>query len=113
LPYGVPYGTLLSNNLLFKNFGVIFGPMKTLVSLLLSVIIILPACGNAQDGFVASKLREKYHYSNCRWAKKIARENLIHFKDATSARARGYKPCKVCRPPNASNGLDNLKYEDL
>ncbi|MEW6516265.1 MAG: Ada metal-binding domain-containing protein [candidate division FCPU426 bacterium] len=41
---------------------------------------------------------DKYHYSTCRWAKKIKKKNLIVFKTKAQARENGYRPCKVCKP---------------
>lgn len=48
--------------------------------------------------YVASALREPFHYPTCRWAKKISPENLIAFKSRQEALDSGRRPCKVCRP---------------
>ncbi len=49
--------------------------------------------------FVGSKKSDVYHYPNCRYVKKILPENIIWFKSVEDARAHGYRPFKVCKPP--------------
>jgi len=49
--------------------------------------------------FVGSLESDKYHYPSCRWAKKILPENEIWFSSSEEARAAGYVPCGVCKPP--------------
>jgi micrococcal nuclease len=49
--------------------------------------------------FVGSLESDKYHYPSCRWAKKILPENAIWFSSSEEARAAGYVPCGVCKPP--------------
>lgn len=49
--------------------------------------------------FVGSKDSDKYHYCNCRYAKRIKPENLLCFSDEKDAQAKGYVPCGVCKPP--------------
>jgi micrococcal nuclease len=49
--------------------------------------------------FVGSKKSDKYHYPSCRWAEKISPENEIWFSSSEDARAHGYVPCGVCKPP--------------
>lgn len=51
------------------------------------------------EKFVASASSNKYHYPDCRWAKKIKPSNLIEFDSPDEARKSGYVPCKVCSPP--------------
>lgn len=48
-------------------------------------------------GDIKSKL---YHYSSCEFACMISEQNKMVFSSAASALARGYKPCKVCKPPD-------------
>ena len=50
--------------------------------------------------FVGSKNSDVYHYPNCSSAKKIKPSNLITFNSVQEARDRGYRPCKVCKPPS-------------
>ena len=49
--------------------------------------------------FVGSKKSDVYHYPTCRYVKKILPENIIWFSSVEDARAHGYRPCKVCKPP--------------
>lgn len=49
--------------------------------------------------FVGSAKSNKYHYPDCRWAKKISPENEVWFTSSEDARSRGYMPCGVCHPP--------------
>lgn len=49
--------------------------------------------------YVGSKNSNKYHYPDCKWAKKISPKNLVTFKTAEEAVKAGYVPCKVCKPP--------------
>jgi len=48
--------------------------------------------------YVASRLKEPFHYPTCRWAQKISEENLIGFKTRQQALDSGRRPCKVCKP---------------
>ncbi len=49
--------------------------------------------------FVGSTQSDKYHYPSCRWAEKILPQNRIWFSSSEDARAAGYVPCGVCKPP--------------
>ena len=61
---------------------------------------VLAATTTATEGlFVGSLESDKYHYPSCRWAKKILPENEIWFSSSEEARAAGYVPCGVCKPP--------------
>jgi micrococcal nuclease len=55
----------------------------------------LPSSGNK---FVGSTKSDKYHYPECRWAKKITPENEIWFSSSDDAKSKGYVPCGVCHP---------------
>lgn len=46
--------------------------------------------------FVGSKNSNKYHLPTCHFAKLIKSENLVCFKSAEDAAARGYQPDKSC-----------------
>lgn len=48
--------------------------------------------------FVGSLESDKYHDPNCRYAKKILKENEIWFDTAEEAQHAGYSPCGVCHP---------------
>jgi len=59
-----------------------------------------PRQTTASNGpFVGSSKSDKYHYPDCRAAKKIKPGNLITFASSEEARARGYSPCGICNPP--------------
>lgn len=65
-----------------------------------SVETIIQTTKTATGGqFVGSLESDKYHYPTCRWAKKILPENAIWFSSSEDARAAGYVPCGVCKPP--------------
>jgi len=57
------------------------------------------ATPSSRGMFVGSRLSNIYHYPSCYWARQINPKNEIWFKDSADARAHGYRPCKVCRPP--------------
>jgi len=48
--------------------------------------------------YVASVLREPFHRSTCKWAKKINDENIVGYDTRKEAIEDGHRPCKVCRP---------------
>jgi len=48
--------------------------------------------------YVGSKKRNVFHRPDCRWAAKIAPQNLVRFRTREEALKAGYRPCKVCRP---------------
>jgi len=54
---------------------------------------------SATGQFVGSVNSNKYHYPSCPWAQKISPQNEIWFSSSEDARAHGYVPCKVCKPP--------------
>ncbi len=49
--------------------------------------------------YVGSKTSNKYHYTDCEWAKTILAKKLITFKTVEEAVNAKYVPCKVCKPP--------------
>jgi|WetSurMetagenome_2_1015567.scaffolds.fasta_scaffold01467_13 micrococcal nuclease len=59
-----------------------------------------PAPGKVSDKkYIGSTKSNKYHYPECRWAKKISPGNEIWFSDSEDAMSHGYVPCGVCYPP--------------
>ena len=60
---------------------------------------VAPSTDTAHQ-YVGSNKAKKYHYPNCKWAKKIKPENRVTFNSAKEARQAGYVPCKVCKPPS-------------
>ncbi len=59
------------------------------------VSIVTPAL--ASD-YVGNAKTHKFHYSDCRWAKKISSSNIVYFNSRDEAVGSGYVPCKVCKP---------------
>lgn len=53
---------------------------------------------NGEYMYVGSKESNKFHLPTCTWAKKIASENLIQFRNRDDAVSAGYEPCGVCKP---------------
>jgi len=41
-----------------------------------------------------------YHLQSCRYVPKISPSHLVYFNSAAEAKAAGYRPCKVCNPPD-------------
>ena len=76
------------------------------VSVLLFIAAFIMAAGDVE--FWASKKSNKYHYPECRWAKKIKPYNLIRFSSPEEAVSAGYVPCKVCKPPLPSKSKLNF-----
>lgn len=80
-----------------------------LITIILSFIFVFVSSTMSVE-FWASKHSNKYHYPTCKWAQKIKPENLIIFNSPEEAIKAGYVPCKVCKPPMASN---TRNYEDI
>jgi len=52
----------------------------------------------SENEYVGSINSNRFHYPNCKWAKKIKEGNKIWFKNRKEALDKGYIPCKVCNP---------------
>ena len=50
------------------------------------------------SSYIASANSHKFHYTTCRWGKKISEKNKVTFKSRSDAISHGYEPCKVCQP---------------
>jgi methylphosphotriester-DNA--protein-cysteine methyltransferase len=70
--------------------------------LLLIIVLSLSVSVFAEGKFCGSRESDKYHYPECRYVKEIKPENLVWFKDEYDAVRQGYRPCQVCKPPNAT-----------
>lgn len=57
-----------------------------------------PSQGKTSGKFVASSDSDKFHWPDCRWAKKILSENEIWFDSAADAIAAKYGACGTCNP---------------
>lgn len=49
--------------------------------------------------YVGSAQSNKYHNPSCEWAQKIT--HPVWFNSVAEAQAKGYVPCKVCKPPSS------------
>ena len=61
-----------------------------------SAIPIVKPSGKGK--YVGHKNSKKFHYPECKWAKKMKPENQVWFNNREEAVNKGYIPCKVCRP---------------
>ena len=74
--------------------------IRILVSAIILMFFLIICLSFAADfRYVGSANSNKYHYPDCKWAKKISPKNLVTFKNAQEALKAGYVPCKVCKPP--------------
>lgn len=48
--------------------------------------------------YIGSANTHKFHYSTCKWGRKISVKNKVRFNSRSDAISQGYEPCKVCRP---------------
>ncbi len=74
--------------------------MKKLVSMVLVCTLCsfaAPAVSLAAD-YVGNARSMKFHYADCRWAKKISAANRVEFESREEAVEEGYVPCQVCNP---------------
>jgi hypothetical protein len=49
--------------------------------------------------FVGSINSDVYHYPTCSSAQQILTANRVWFSSSSDARAHGYRPCLICKPP--------------
>jgi hypothetical protein len=54
---------------------------------------------DAAPRYIGSKTSNKYHYPDCRWAKRISPQNLTTFPSVKEAQGKGYISCPGCKPP--------------
>ena len=74
--------------------------LRTVFIGLLTVGFVLTCTASVfAAAYVGSKRSNKYHYPDCRWARKIKTKNKIIFNTVEETRSKGYIPCKVCKPP--------------
>ena len=52
--------------------------------------------GCAENNVVGSKNSDKWHYCNCKWAKRIKKENLVCFNTTEEAEEKGYTETGSC-----------------
>ena len=51
---------------------------------------------------VGSRNSHIYHLDTCDAAKRIKKDNVIIFASPEKAKAAGYRPCRICNPPEAT-----------
>ena len=78
--------------------------LKKLFSGLLLGICLVSFSGigiseGANEYYVGTKQNNRYHYASCDMALMSKTQNKKVFKSIKDARAAGYKPCRICRPP--------------
>ena len=73
--------------------------LKSLRLILLVLLFTFLLSAVQETKFVGSAKSDKYHYTWCKWAKKIKSENLVVFNSVQEAKNAGYVACKVCKPP--------------
>ena len=74
---------------------------RILVSVIVLIFFSVAYLSIAADyKYVGSANSSKYHFPDCKWAKKISPKNLVTFMTAEEAVKAGYVPCKVCKPPS-------------
>jgi methylphosphotriester-DNA--protein-cysteine methyltransferase len=74
--------------------------IRILVAIIVLAVFSVTYLSLAADyKYVGSRNSDKYHYPDCKWAKKISAKNLLTFESAQEASKTGYVPCKVCKPP--------------
>lgn len=71
---------------------------RRLIALILVLVFAFSIAAFATE-FVGSAKSNVYHYPSCVWAKRISPKNLMQFNSAKDAQQKGYRPCKVCKPP--------------
>ena len=77
-----------------------FKRKQSILAIFLVIAFLVTSVALALDyKYVGSKNSNKYHYPTCRAAQRIKPGNLVTFKTAQEAKAAGYVPCKVCKPP--------------
>ena len=73
--------------------------IRILIAIIILTIFSIVSLTLAADfKYVGSKNSDKYHYPDCKWAKRISAKNLVTFKTTQEAVKAGYVPCKVCKP---------------
>lgn len=72
---------------------------STVVLFLVFAFLAVSLALAADFKYVGSAKSNVYHYPSCGSAKRIKPGNLVTFSSAKDAQGRGYRPCKVCKPP--------------
>ena len=81
---------------------------KTAIILLTLVTLLMTLNIATATTYIGSSQSNKFHYTDCRWAKKINPGNAIYFSSREEAFSYGYVPCKVCKQLNINFNLLNF-----
>lgn len=76
--------------------------MKMIMTLLLLFTLLAPLLSteafSAEAAYVGNAKSLKFHYEDCRWAKKMREENKVYFETREEALEQGYVSCGSCNP---------------
>lgn len=76
--------------------------MKMIMTLLLLFTFLTPLLSteafSAEAAYVGNVKSLKFHYEDCRWAKKMKEENKVYFETREEALEQGYVSCGSCNP---------------
>jgi len=61
--------------------------------------------------FVGSKKSNKFHKSECKWAKKIKPNNLVVYSSVKEAIQAGREPCKVCNSTAVQGNTNRISQK--
>lgn len=67
-----------------------------LIALLIAILLALPALAAPQ--YIASRMRQPFHYISCRWVRDILKSNMVYYETRDDAIQDGHRPCKTCKP---------------
>jgi len=83
--------------------GYVFGPeaKRTLLEAEGVDLRSLEALAGARVRYYGSDTSRIYCFPTCRHARRVTPAHLVRFASEAQAAAAGYRPCKVCRPPQA------------
>ena len=72
--------------------------MKKLVLTLAAVTALTIAPMAVAADYVGNSSSGKFHYTDCRWGKRIRADHRVYFETRDEAIEAGYTPCQVCQP---------------
>lgn len=75
------------------------GTVTNSVTLAVAPAGLAPASGLYEKDWLASRHTMEYHYPGCTIAQNIPLPSRVWFDTTMQAKAAGYHPCIVCKPP--------------
>ena len=102
IPYFIPCHRVIRADGVIGNYGG-GGPEAKKEILNLEGVRLAKLQDLARHGlrFEGVRSTKVYCYPTCHHAKRALEKNVVWLHDATEARAKGFRPCKVCRPEAA------------